>query len=176
MQTDSAGGAETVERTGIRVVPMAPEHAAAVLEIYQIGLDGGQASFETDAPPWDVWDAGHLAQHRFVALDSDAVVGWVAVSPVSDRCAYSGVVEHSVYVHPGARGRGVGRRLLDELVASTEAAGIWTIQSGVFPDNTASLRLHEAAGFRVVGRRERIARQNGRWRDVLHLERRSPLL
>lgn len=176
MQMDAGGGQQAPDRAGIRVVPMTPEHATAVLEIYQIGLDGGQASFETTAPSWEQWDATHLPEHRFVSLDGDLVVGWVAVSPVSDRCVYNGVVEHSVYVHPAARGRGVGRQLLDELIASTEAAGIWTIQSGVFPENTASLRLHEATGFRVVGRRERIAHHHGRWRDVLHVERRSPLL
>jgi L-amino acid N-acyltransferase YncA len=176
MDTETVLGQRRPTDAGIRVVPMTAEHAAAVLEIYQIGLDSGQASFETDAPAWDAWDAGHLPQHRFVALDGDAVVGWVAVSAVSDRCVYTGVVENSVYVHPAARGRHVGRALLDELIASTEKAGIWTIQSGIFPDNLASLRLHEAAGFRIVGRRERIGQQHGRWRDVLSVERRSPLI
>lgn len=155
------------------VVPMTSDHAAAVLAIYQAGLDGGAASFETTAPRWDEWDAAHLPAHRFVAFDGDQVVGWAAVSPVSDRCVYGGVVELSVYVHPDAHGRGIAGRLLDEVIATTEAAGIWTIQSGVFPENTASLRLHEAAGFRVVGVRERIGQHHGRWRDVVLLERRS---
>lgn len=171
------GAAQPVsDPRAVRVVPMTVAHAAAVLDIYQIGLDGGQASFETTAPAWDVWDATHLPQHRFVALDGDVVVGWVAVSPISDRCAYSGVVENSVYVHPAAAGRGVGRALLYEVISSTEAAGIWTIQSGIFPDNTASLRLHASVGFRVVGRRERIGQLHGRWHDVLLVERRSPVL
>ncbi|MFE2140817.1 GNAT family N-acetyltransferase, partial [Streptomyces sp. NPDC059456] len=102
------------------------------------------------------------------------VLGWAAVVPVSDRCAYAGVVEHSVYVHPGARGRGVGLALLTALLASADAAGIWTVQSGIFPENTASLALHRRAGFRVVGTRERIGRRDGRWRDVVLVERRSP--
>jgi phosphinothricin acetyltransferase len=104
------------------------------------------------------------------------VIGWIAVSPTSARAVYAGVVEHSVYVDPTARGRGVARLLLDALIASTEAAGVWTIQSGVFGENTASLRLHERAGFRVIGVRERVARHNGRWRDVILLERRSPAI
>jgi phosphinothricin acetyltransferase len=125
-----------------------------------------------------VFDASRLAGHRFVAVD-DRVLGWVAVSAVSSRPVYAGVVEHSVYVHPDARGRGVGRRLLDALISSTEQAGVWTIQSGVFPENTASLALHEACGFRTVGVRERVGRhlaQGNRWRDVILLERRSPVI
>ncbi|MFJ3222852.1 GNAT family N-acetyltransferase [Streptomyces sp. NPDC086783] len=156
---------------------MLPEHATAVLEIYQLGIDEQNATFETAAPTWDVFDAAKLPDHRFVALDDEGqVVGWVAVVPVSDRCAYAGVVEHSVYVHPVARGRGAGRALLTALIASTEAAGLWTIQSGVFPENIASLALHQRAGFRVIGTRERIGQHNGRWRDVVLIERRSPVI
>ena len=154
---------------------MRPADAPAVLAIYQAGLDGGDASFETEAPTWAAFDAGRLADHRLVAVDAaGTVLGWVAVSAVSTRPVYAGVVEHSVYVHPGGRGRGVARALLDALIASTEAAGIWTIQSGVFPENAASLAVHERAGFRVVGVRERVGRHHGRWRDVVLLERRSP--
>jgi L-amino acid N-acyltransferase YncA len=152
-------------------------HAAdadPVLAIYQAGLDDGDASFETVAPDWAAFDAAKLPAHRLVAVDeAGAVLGWVAVTPVSSRAVYAGVVEHSVYVDPAARGRGAGRLLLDALIASTEEAGIWTIQSGVFPENTASLRLHERAGFRTVGVRERVGRHHGRWRDVVLLERRS---
>ncbi|MCX5215993.1 GNAT family N-acetyltransferase [Kitasatospora sp. NBC_00240] len=156
---------------------MTPDHAEQVLVVYQAGIDEGNATFETTAPTWEAFDAAKPAGHRFVALDRDAqVLGWVAVGGVSDRCAYAGVVEHSVYVHPAARGRVVGRRLLEALIASTEAAGIWTIQSGVFPENTASLALHERAGFRVIGTRERIGRHHGTWRDVLLIERRSPIV
>ncbi|WP_175412728.1 GNAT family N-acetyltransferase [Streptomyces sp. TRM64462] len=159
------------------VVPMAAEHAEQVLAIYQAGIDEGDATFETAAPSWDVFDAARLRAHRFVALDErGAVTGWVAASRVSDRCAYAGVVEHSVYVHPGARGRGVASALLKALVDSTDAAGIWTVQSGIFPENAASLAVHRRAGFRVVGTRERIGRHHGRWRDVVLLERRSPAI
>ncbi|GIJ72474.1 GNAT family N-acetyltransferase [Virgisporangium ochraceum] len=155
--------------------PMEAGDAGAVLRIYQAGLDTGHASFETTAPGWPAFDAARRPGHRHVAVDdSGAVVGWVAVSSVSTRPVYAGVVEHSVYVDPGARGRGLARRLLDALVASTEAAGIWTIQSGIFPENTISLALHRKAGFRVVGTRERVGRHHGRWRDVVLIERRSP--
>jgi L-amino acid N-acyltransferase YncA len=154
---------------------MTAAHAAPVLAIYQAGLDTGDASFETAAPDWGGFEEAHLPAHRYVAADpgSGDVLGWVAVSPVSSRCVYAGVVEDSVYVHPAAGGRGVGRALLRRLIASTEAAGIWTIQSGIFPENTASLRLHTGAGFRVVGTRERIGQHHGRWRDVTLIERRS---
>jgi phosphinothricin acetyltransferase len=153
---------------------MTDDHAAQVLDIYRLGIATGHATFETEPPSWPAFTAGRLPGHRFVALDGDRVLGWTACSAVSDRCVYSGVVEHSVYVHPGARGRGVGRALLRALIDSTERAGIWTIQSGVFPENTASLALHHACGFRTVGTRERVGRHHGAWRDVILLERRSP--
>ncbi|MEW1902172.1 MULTISPECIES: N-acetyltransferase family protein [unclassified Streptomyces] len=159
----------------VRLAAMRPEHADRVLEIYRLGIATGNATFETSAPAWPEFDASRLLDHRFVALDrADGVVGWTAVTPVSDRCAYAGVVEHSVYVHPDARGRGVGRALLAALLASTDAAGVWTVQSGIFPENTASLALHHRAGFRTVGVRERLGRHRGAWRDVVLLERRSP--
>ncbi|MGW1060790.1 N-acetyltransferase family protein [Micromonospora rubida] len=161
----------------ITVRPMTADDTERVLAIYQVGLDGGDASFETTAPTWAAFDAGRLPDHRLVAVDGhDTVLGWIAVSPTSTRAVYAGVVEHSVYVDPAARGRGVARVLLDALIASTETAGIWTIQSGVFPENAASLILHERAGFRVVGVRERVGRRHGRWRDVVLLERRSPVI
>ncbi|MFC4019304.1 GNAT family N-acetyltransferase [Micromonospora sp. GCM10011542] len=164
-------------RSDVSVRPMTASDAEAVLAIYQAGLDAGDASFETIAPTWPVFHAARLADHRFVAVDGGGtVLGWVAVSPTSARAVYAGVVEHSVYVDPAARGRGVARLLLDALIASTEAAGIWTIQSGVFPENTASLALHRRAGFRVIGTRERVGRHHGRWRDVLLLERRSAVI
>ncbi|MGW4650731.1 N-acetyltransferase family protein [Kitasatospora sp. NPDC004289] len=161
----------------MHVAPLRAEHAEQVLAIYQAGLDEGNSSFETTAPDWARFDAAKLPEHRFVALDEDGrVLGWVAVSRVSDRCAYAGVVEHSVYVHPEARGRGVGGVLLRALAESTEAAGNWTVQSGIFPENAASLAVHAKAGFRVIGTRERIGRLNGVWRDVLLVERRSPMV
>ncbi|MDH2394001.1 GNAT family N-acetyltransferase [Streptomyces sp. HNM0663] len=162
--------------TGVRIEELLPEHAEQVLGIYQAGIDEGNATFETQAPEWAAFDKAKLPGHRFVALDDGAVLGWVAASAVSDRCAYAGVVEHSVYVHPAARGRGVARALLDALITSTEAAGIWTIQSGIFPENAASLAVHARAGFRVLGTRERIGRHHGVWRDVVLLERRSPIV
>jgi L-amino acid N-acyltransferase YncA len=159
------------------VIAMRHEHADEVLAIYQLGIDEGNATFETAAPSWHAFDDSHLPEHRFVAVDqAGSVLGWVAAVGVSDRCVYAGVVEHSVYVHPQARGRGVGAALLAALVRSTEAAGIWTLQSGIFPENTASLALHERAGFRRVGVRERLGRHHGRWRDVVLVERRSRVL
>jgi L-amino acid N-acyltransferase YncA len=164
-------------RTPPAIEAMRAEHADAVLAIYQTGIDGGDATFETRAPDWARFDTGHLPEHRFVALACDGtVLGWVAASAVSDRCVYAGVVEHSVYVAPSARGRGVGRALLAALIASTDAAGIWTIQAGIFPENAASAALHAGAGFREVGRRERLGQRHGRWRDVVLIERRSPAI
>ncbi|MGK5441841.1 N-acetyltransferase family protein [Micromonospora sp. URMC 105] len=161
----------------ITVRPMTAADADAVLAVYQAGLDAGDASFETTAPTWAAFDAAKLAAHRLVAVGADGtVLGWVAVAPTSSRAVYAGVVEHSVYVDPVAQGRGVGRLLLDALIASTEAAGIWTVQSGVFPENAASLALHRRAGFRVIGTRVRIGRHHGRWRDVVLLERRSAVI
>jgi phosphinothricin acetyltransferase len=168
----------TPTRATVPIRAMTEADADAVLAIYQAGMDGGNASFEHTAPDWPAFDASKLPEHRLVAVDdAGTVLGWAAVSQVSARAVYAGVVEHSVYVDPAAHGRGVGRALLDALIASTEAAGIWTIQSGVFPENTASLALHYAAGFRTVGVRERVGRhitQGNRWRDVVFIERRSP--
>ncbi|MEI5007497.1 N-acetyltransferase family protein [Streptomyces sp. NPDC087659] len=157
------------------IVPLTADHADEVLAIYRAGIAEGNATFETTAPDWPAFDAAKLPGHRFVAADANgAVLGWVAATRVSDRCVYAGVVEHSVYVHPDARGRGIAASLLEALIDSTEAAGVWTIQSGIFPENTASLALHERAGFRVIGLRERIGLHHGVWRDVVLLERRSP--
>lgn len=158
----------------ITVRPMTAADWPAVRDIYAAGIATGTATFETSPPSWERWDGSHLDPHRLVAVDEQGeVVGWTAVSPVSDRCVYAGVVEHSVYVHPGHRGRGIGTILLDALVADTESAGVWTIQTGIFPENTASLALHARCGFRVIGRRERVGRLGGAWRDTLLLERRS---
>jgi L-amino acid N-acyltransferase YncA len=162
----------------VRVVPMTPAHWPDVERIYAAGIATGHATFEPDAPTWEAFDAGRHAGHRWVAVDGDGVVlGWVAVSPVSDRCVYGGVVEDSVYVDPAAQWRGVGRLLLDALMRSAREDGLWTVQSGVFPENVASLALHTAAGFRVVGTRERLGLMThgplaGHWRDVVLLEKR----
>jgi L-amino acid N-acyltransferase YncA len=161
---------------GVRIEAMTGEHAVAVLAIYQAGIDEGNATFEARAPGWEAFTAALLPGHRYVAVTGSGVQGWVAASAVSARLVYRGVVEHSVYVHPAARGQGTGRALLDALIASTEAAGIWTIQSSIFPQNAASAALHRAAGFRVVGTRERIGQHHGRWRDTVLIERRSPVV
>jgi phosphinothricin acetyltransferase len=157
----------------VSVVTLEPDHWLDAARIYAEGIGTGDATFETEVPGWERWDAGHLEEHRFVAARDGAVVGFAAVSAVSDRCVYGGVVEDSVYVAEAARGAGVGRLLLERVISSTEQAGIWTIQSGIFPENDASLRLHERVGFRVVGRRERLGQLHGVWRDVLLVERRS---
>lgn len=162
----------------VAIRAMTEADGPAVLAIYQAGIDTGNATFETAAPDWGRFSAGKLAQPRLVAADPDTgeVLGWATLSAVSDRCVYSGVAENAVYIHPAARGRGVGEAVLRALIAEAEQAGIWTVQTGVFPENSASLALHQKVGFRVVGRRERIGRHHGVWRDVLFLERRSPVI
>jgi L-amino acid N-acyltransferase YncA len=161
---------------GWAIEALTERHWPAVRAIYEEGIATGDATFETAPPAWEAWDRGHLAGHRLVAVGDGRVVGWAALSPVSDRCAYAGVAEASVYVAAAATGRGVGRALLERLVAGAEAAGIWTVQAGIFPENQASLALHRRCGFRTVGVRERLGRLDGRWRDVVLLERRSPLV
>jgi phosphinothricin acetyltransferase len=145
----------------------------AVERIYAEGIATGDATFDTEPPSWEQFDAGRLAGHRFVAVDNGEIVGWAALSPTSTRACYAGVVEHSVYVTESARGHGVGRALMRALIAGADAAGLWTIQASVFPENETTLGLHRALGFRVVGRRERIAQIDGVWRDTILLERRS---
>ena len=145
----------------------------AVAAIYEDGIRARTATFETAVPDWTHWDGAHLAEPRLVAEEDGAVLGWAALSPTSTRPVYAGVAEVSVYVSEDARGRGLGRALLGALVEHSEAAGIWTLQAGVFPENRASLALHRACGFRTVGIRERIGRLEGAWRDVVLLERRS---
>lgn len=166
--------APAVPPTGIAIDVMRPDDWAAVQTIYAEGIATGDATFETGVPSWEEWDAAHLAEPRLVARRDGEVVGWVAAVPVSGRCVYAGVIEHSIYVSRDARGQGVGRRLLEAFVESTENAGVWTIQTGIFPENLPSLALHARCGFRVVGVRERLGQHQGRWRDVVLLERRRP--
>ena len=157
-----------------RIREMVAADWPAVAAIYAAGIATGNATFETEVPSFQRWDAGHLPRPRLVAVDADdRVVGWTALSPVSDRRAYAGVAEESVYVAPAAAGRGVGLALLRRLLAEADQAGLWTVQTGIFPENQASLALHRRAGFRVVGVRERLGQLGGRWRDVVLLERRS---
>jgi L-amino acid N-acyltransferase YncA len=159
----------------IVIRPMATRDAERVLAVYQAGLDIGDASFETTAPSWDAFNSAHLLAHRLVAADAstELVLGWVAATEVFSRCVHAGVIEHSIYVDPVSHRRGIGTELLGALIRSADAAGVWTIEAGIFPENAASLRLHERAGFRTVGTREQIGRLQGKWRDVVFLERRS---
>ncbi len=158
---------------------MAVADAEAVIAIYAEGIATGDATFDKEVPTWEAWDRSHLKEFRLVCVDDEgSVAGWVACSSVSERCVYEGVVENSVYIGERFRGRGVGAMLLKALTDATDAAGVWTIQTGIFPENTASIRLHERAGFRHVGVRERLGRDTatGEWRDVVLLERRSPVV
>lgn len=160
----------------VTIAPLEARHWEAVRAVFQDGIEAGFATFEVSPPDWPGWDAAHRPDCRLVALDGETMLGWAALSPVSARAAYAGVAEVSIYVARGHRGRGVGRLLFDALIAASEAAGIWTLQAVVFPQNAASLVLHERMGFRVVGRRERIARSRGTWQDTLLLERRSSIV
>ncbi len=156
--------------------PLTGADSTAVRGIYEAGIATGDSTFETGAPSWEKWDASHLAVHRLVAAKTDdEVVGWAALAPVSDRGAYAGVADDSVDVHPDHAGMGIGRRLLDTLVRGADGTGIWSVQTGIFPENAASMALHLRCGFRVAGRRERIGCLNGKWRDTLLLERRSAI-
>jgi len=163
-----AAGAELSIRS------MAHEDWPAVASIYRQGIATGDATFETEVPSWEAWNAARLPLCRLVAESGDEVVGFAALSPTSHRAVYAGVAEVMVYVAEDVRGRGVGRRLLDALVARAEEAGVWTLQAGIFPENRASIAIHAAVGFRVLGTRERLGRAaDGRWRDVVFMERRS---
>ncbi len=150
--------------------PLMPSDWPAVEAIYTEGIASGLATFETEPPTWESFDADHFDGHRLVAEDDGDIVGWVVLSATSQRPCYAGVVESSVYVATRAHGRGVGRALMDELIETARRDGIWTIQAAMFPENEASLALHERLGFRLVGRRERIAQLDGVWRDTVLLE------
>ena len=159
--------------TQLSVLPMLPEHWNEVSRIYQLGMDTGIATFETRLPDRNSWFAGHLDFARLVAVQDHVVVGWAALSPASSRIVYRGVAEVSIYVHPDATRQGVGDTLMTTLIDESEKHGVWTLHAAVFPENTASLRLHLKHGFRILGVRERIAKRNGQWYDNVLLERRS---
>jgi L-amino acid N-acyltransferase YncA len=160
----------------IQIRHMTPDDWPVVSAIYAEGIQTGNATFQTEIPEWASWDRGHVATCRLVAMSGDQVAGWAALSPVSERCVYGGVAEVSVYVRAAFRGQGVGLTLLQELVQESERHEFWTLQAGIFPENEGSVRIHEKAGFRVVGRREKIGRLHGVWRDTLLLERRSTVV
>ena len=157
----------------ISLESMQPDDWEQVAAIYREGIDTSDATFETTVPSFALWDRTHLATPRLVARREHTILGWAALSHVSQRSAYAGVAEVSVYVASGSRSLGIGRQLLEALIEKSERIGIWTLQAGIFPENIASIRLHLTCGFREVGRRERISKLNGVWRDTILLERRS---
>jgi len=147
---------------------------SVIARIYQLGIATGNATFETEIPSWQTWNDTHIQSCRFVALLENKIVGWAALSPVSNRCVYGGVAEVSVYVDTNFSGKGIGTKLLQELIQESEKTGFWTLQSGIFPENTMSLKTHKKLGFREIGYREKIGKmKNGKWRDNIILERRS---
>ena len=158
------------------ITPMRAGDWPAVSAIYREGIDTGDATFETTVPSWEYWDRGHLPTCRLVARSGEGIVGWAALAPVSGRRIYAGVAQVSVYVKASARGQGIGRALLRALVEVSEGAGLWTLQAGIFPENRISIYLHMDCGFRTVGRRERLGQLHGVWRDVVLMERRSPVV
>lgn len=157
----------------MEITSLLPQHWEAVKTIYEDGIATGNASFQTSAPSREEWNNDHILHSRFVAVENGAVLGWAALTPVSRRCVYAGVAEVSVYVSPESQGKGVGKALLNALIEASEANGLWTLQAGIFPENKASVRLHESCGFRIIGAREKIGKMHGVWRDTLLLERRS---
>lgn len=152
---------------------MQTAHWQQVKEIYEQGIKTGNATFETSAPEWDTWDKAHLKTCRLVAVENNKLIGWAALVSVSSRCVYAGVAENSIYISEEARGKGIGKKILQKLIEESETENIWTLQTGIFPENKASIKIHEACGFRIIGIRERIGRMNGVWRDTVLLERRS---
>ena len=162
--------------TDIKIRSLLPTDWPSVRRIYEEGISTGDATFETKAPEWEDWDSKHIQSCRLVFEEGERVLGWAALWPASDRCVYGGVAEVSVYIENGVRGRGIGTRLLQELISASEKEGFWTLQAGIFPENESSVRVHEKCGFRVIGFRERLGKMNGSWRDVLLMERRSPFV
>jgi len=152
---------------------LSPEHWSSVASIYASGIASGNATFQTQVPEWEQWDQSHTADVRLVAIDEEQVIGWAALSPVSSRPVYAGVAEVSVYVSPIMQGKGTGKLLLKHLIERSEQKGFWTLQAGIFPENIASIKIHEELGFRLVGRREKIGKMKDTWRDTVLLERRS---
>jgi len=159
----------------MEIISMQPHHWTEVAGIYAAGLATGNASFQSDIPSWEEWDHAHVENSRLVAIENEKVLGWAALTAVSGRCVYAGVGETSIYVSADARGRGIGKKLLDALIKESERHNFWTLQAGIFPENAASIKIHEDCGFRIIGRREKLGKMKGVWRDVLLLERRSAI-
>ena len=157
----------------VQIVEMLPSHWQAVKKIYEEGIATGNATFQTEAPSWEEWDNAHSLKPRLVAMEDDTILGWAAITPVSGRCVYAGVGEVSVYVSASARGKGIGKQLLLALIKEAEKENFWTLQAGIFPENLASIAIHKACGFRVVGTREKIGKMKDTWRDTVLLEKRS---
>ena len=157
----------------MEIKAMTAEDWPAVAEIYKEGIATGYATFELDVPAYKEWDSAHVSSCRLVALEDQIVLGWAALSPVSSRCVYGGVAEVSVYIAKTHRGKGLGEKLLNQLIQASEEAGFWTLQSGIFPENIGSIQIHEKTGFRLIGKRERIGKLHGDWKDNLIFERRS---
>jgi L-amino acid N-acyltransferase YncA len=160
----------------MEITKLLPKHWEDVKRIYEEGITTGNATFQTEAPDWEEWNDSHLQMCRMVAVENDKLLGWIALTPVSGRCVYAGVAEISVYIAEVARGKGVGKRLLQALVRESEQHNIWTLQAGIFPENISSIKIHESCGFRNIGKRERIGKMNGVWRDTILLERRSNIV
>jgi L-amino acid N-acyltransferase YncA len=160
----------------MQIQTMLPAHWPAVKNIYEEGIATDNATFQTAAPGWEEWDAAHVKNLRLVAVLNERVLGWAALTPVSGRCIYAGVGEVSVYVAASARGKGLGKKLLQVLIAESEKNNFWTLQAGIFPENEASVSIHEFCGFRIIGSREKIGTMHGVWRDILLLERRSTVV
>jgi len=165
-----------LKKTGILILEMLQTHWPAVAQIYKQGVDTGFATFEKEISSYEQWNKNHLSSCRLVAVRDDKIIGWAALSSVSGRCVYGGVAEVSIYIAETARGLGIGNLLMDELITSSEKAGFWTLQSGIFPENKASIKLHEKAGFRFLGKREKIGQLDGVWKDNLLFERRSKIV
>ena len=155
---------------------MLQQHWEAVKTIYEEGIATGNATFQSVAPTWKEWDESHVANSRLIAIENNEVLGWAALTAVSGRCVYAGVGEVSVYVSANARGKGVGKLLLQALIDESEKNNFWTLQAGIFPENIASKKIHETCGFRIIGKREKIGKMNHVWRDTLLLERRSKVV
>lgn len=157
----------------MQIVDLLPDHWESVKKIYEDGIATSKATFQTSAPTWEEWNQAHIPIPRLIAIENDEILGWSALTPVSGRCVYAGVAEVSIYIGSIARGKGIGKQLLNQLIEESEKQNIWTLQSGIFPENKASISLHLSAGFRIIGIREKIGMMDGKWRDIVLLEKRS---